>query len=75
MFQNLEKNGSGDSFNKTRMIHVVLFIVVTLHEIDEPPIFFHLAKKDMKKKTTTTNNIKPPLAQRRSFGLQSPLRQ
>ena len=48
----LERSGSSDSHSKTRVIHVVLLIAVTWHEVNKPTPetpFFHLAKK--KKKT------------------------
>ena len=54
----LERSGSSDSHSKTRVIHVVLLIAVTWHEVNKPTPetpFFHLAKK--KKKNTIGHKI------------------
>ena len=50
----LERSDSSDSSNKARVIYVVLLIIVTCREIDEPtpkaPFFIQQKKKDKKEK-------------------------
>ena len=49
-----ERSDSSDSSNKARVIYVVLLIIVTWREIDEPtlkaPFFIQPKKKDKKEK-------------------------
>ena len=50
----LERSDSSDSSNKACVIYVVLLIIVTWREIDEPtpktPFFIQKKKKDKKEK-------------------------
>lgn len=56
LFQHLERSGSSDNPNKTRVVYVILSVVVTWHEIDEPipKTFFYFLFLKTKTKTKET---------------------